>query len=866
MSKEEVLKYISENYELPEEGMQYLDDTEFCKEILGIEPSLMFDLPIEIQKKMTLIDSKYLEEADTNSLYEDKEFLRELIDSDNDVLLQLRGYPIEDEYIKNLSIEYIKGERIPAKGSKLEKMNTRKMYLASTKQVREDHDLALYLLSQDINYFPDIKDSSISENPQYIAQYIKKNPHRFASYSDKISSSLTQELVETVLKYDFQNYKLIDENNPLMEQFYKSIARIREIRPELKMDNPNLRYELLCDPDFINMDINIVNSLLEYDTGNVDKIIEIKNNGNFKYLLDYIEKYKSLYGNSLENIQNAISSFESVEQLLVDTNNFEGISIDDPRIKTIIATGNKFGINSLEDLSKYDEKVKAYYTSKIQEATEIEDIRKIYSEMLFNATSEELESFDEQYCNHNINEVEAYSKEKQIENPIDEEFKKRKKLYDALKDLQDIDELKKYFDTMPLTICDIEETQKKISSMYSKGYNAEMLDLTDDSLEHEDYQGIDVIKLNGQSFNLFIHRIFNFDFNMSSIANEIIENPHQWNLTEGSNTISTTLITDKKIAALFRPLQESSSTTLLKFDKKEKEDEYTRHVVEESRKILEGKKLKPIDENAVFYGFTETLSDGIIKMDSSDMMVEHGKGHLETNTSRCRMRSSEDLAYWTSADYWNEIVQNRKENDISKAEELRQQSGTDRIQPSCIICFDEKINEQSLLAARTHNIPIVMIDRQAYLDINNQKLEAAKSEFSKSLSEESLREIFYRQPYYKIVQDMPNLINDINSNGEVSLEDKKMSLQYLAYLGQHFIEQSSGYIIDVPVEEYNEKMQQYIQDIDRQLQGNEQTLVTMEDMKSAYTEIFATDRKRRYDAIKSDIRELSTKEGEIVHE
>ena len=113
MSKEEVLKYISENYELPEEGMQYLDDTEFCKEILGIEPSLMFDLPIEIQKKMTLIDSKYLEEADTNSLYEDKEFLRELIDSDNDVLLQLRGYPIEDEYIKNLSIEYIKGERIP---------------------------------------------------------------------------------------------------------------------------------------------------------------------------------------------------------------------------------------------------------------------------------------------------------------------------------------------------------------------------------------------------------------------------------------------------------------------------------------------------------------------------------------------------------------------------------------------------------------------------------------------------------------------------------------------------------------------------------------------------------------------------------
>lgn len=864
MNKEEILRYVSENYELPQEAMQYSNDTEFFIKILEIESSIMFDLPIEVQKKILLSNDKYLDEADTKSLFEDEQFAKTLVDKNNDILLKLRGLSIDNEYIKNLTISYIKGEKIPDKGSQLERANPRRIYVASIKEVRGDHELALYLIGQNIDYLPDIKDSTICDNPEYINEYVKKHPHTFSKYLDKISNSLTPEVIEAVLKYDFQNYTLIDKNNPLMEQFYKSIDRIKEVRPELKMDNPNLRYELLCDSHFINMDINIINSLLEYNTGNVDKIIEIKNNGNLEYLTKYIEQYNGLYGNNLENIQNAISSFEQMKQLLISTNNFDGISIDEAKLKTIIATGNKFGIENLEDLLNYNEKVKEYYANKLQEATSIEDIKKIYTERLFNASSEELEKFNEQYCNCNIDELDEYSKRNQLESPIDEDFKKRQGLYNSLKSIQDIDELRRYFDSMPLTICDIEETKKKISSMYSKCYNNEMINLEDETLERQDYQGVNVIKLNGQSFNICIHRIFNFDFDMNSIANAIINNPEQWNLTEGSNTVSTTLITDKKIAAIFRPLQKSKATPLISLDSKEKEEEYKKSVAEKSRQIYEGERLTEIDESAVFYGFTEIASGGIIKMDSSDMMVEHGKGHLETNSSHCRLRASEDLAYWTSPDYWNEVVQKRKETDVDKANRLRNKKGTDRMQPSCIICFDENINEQSLLAARTHNIPILMIDRQAYLDINKQRLEMARLDFSKSLSIQSIREIFYRQPYYKVVQDMPELINTIKSNSEVSLNDKKMSLEYLAYLGQHFIEQSSGYIIDVPVEEYNKKMQEYIQSIDRELL--EQDLVTMDDMKSAYTEISATDRKRRYEALKSDIRELNTKEGEKTHE
>ncbi len=866
MSKEEILEYVYANCELPQEALKYLTDIEFVIKMLEKESSIMMDLPIEIQKKVLLIDTKYIGDVfDVGELLKDKKFAKELIDKDNDVLLELRGISISDDYIKNLTISYIRGERIAKKGSRLEKAKQKNIYLSAIKEVREDHELAEYLIKQNINYLPYIEDSSIKNNPQYIIQYVKANPNSFLKYYKRNPNILTAEVLETVLKYDFQNYKLIDKENPLMEQFYKSIERIKEIRPELKMDNPNLRYELLMDPAFINMDINIINSLLEYNTGNVDKIIKIKEDGKLDYLMKYIEQYNRLYGNNLENIQNAIASFESIQELLINTNNFEGILIDESKIKTIISTGNKFDINTLDDLQEYDKKVKEYFFKKINQSTNLEEIKQIYAEMLFNTSSEELKKFDEEYCNCNINELQEYANKQYIDSPISEEFKRRYEIYNGIKNIQNIDELKKFFDSMPLTICDIEETKKKISKMYSEGYNNEMLNLDDSTLEHSEYEGVDVIRLNGQSFNICIHRIFNFDFNMNSIANEIINSPEQWNLIEGSNTISCVLSTDKKIAALFRPLQKSNATPLILLDTEEKEQEYNRKIREKSKKIYDGEVLEEIDDDAVFYGFTQIPTNGIIKMDSSDMMVEHGKGHLEVNSSHSRMRSSEDLAYWTAPDYWNEIVQKRKETDIDKSKELREQKGTDRMLPSCIVCFDGHINEKSLLAARIHKIPILMIDRQQYLYLNKQKLEMARQEFSRKLTPEAMKEIFYRQPYYDVVREMPNMISIIKNNQEVSLENKKIALEYLAYLGQHFIEQSSGYIIDVPVEEYNKKMQEYINDIDIELQGND-TLVTMEDMKNAYKEISASDRKKRYEQLKKDIRKVQSKESERINE
>ena len=58
MSQEEILEYVKENYELPQGAEQYLGDIDFVLEILKIESAIMFDLPLEIQKKVLLIDDK----------------------------------------------------------------------------------------------------------------------------------------------------------------------------------------------------------------------------------------------------------------------------------------------------------------------------------------------------------------------------------------------------------------------------------------------------------------------------------------------------------------------------------------------------------------------------------------------------------------------------------------------------------------------------------------------------------------------------------------------------------------------------------------------------------------------------------------
>ena len=116
-------------------------------------------------------------------------------------------------------------------------------------------------------------------------------------------------------------------------------------------------------------------------------------------------------------------------------------------------------------------------------------------EMLFNTSNEKIEEFIEEYCNNNIFELSDYAERNEKDNPINSDVKKRYELYNRINSIEDIEQLRTLFSSIPLTICDLDETKQKISQMYSEIYNDEMLDLEDDTIKQSEYKGVKVLKL-----------------------------------------------------------------------------------------------------------------------------------------------------------------------------------------------------------------------------------------------------------------------------------------------------------------------------------------------------------------------------------
>lgn len=823
-SREELLQSIKNSGTLPEDFLEteYANDIEFCKEICKTNTILFSFLPISMQKELILQDGNYLSMADYE-IFDDQDFINDVVSKNHDVLLitAVSQNVYGNEYINNLYTGYLNGELIPAKDSRLEQAGIVEIYKRATQDVRNDEELLRSIMEENPEVFrfttgklknnKEIADSAIrlenknfsyagkniQADPENALIYLRENPQMFSKYGTPIFDKMDDGMINLVLKADINNYKYLQGSSletETMRKFDSSVQRIQGFRPEFTLNNPNLRYELLLDENFINMNPEIINSLLEYDTGSIDTLIKLSHNGKLESVLEYIENYRTAYGNDMTSIIKAIDSFEAVEPTLESVKE-QNLEMSDPRVKMLIDTKNKFG---MMDLENFDEKVREYYRNKLANVSDITEARNIYSEMLLNRSTEEVKKFVEEYCDFRVEGVNKYAKENDLEEPIGKEVQDRLKLLEQISKIEDIDELKKSVEELPVVLENLGDTESRIASMYSKIYNSQMLDLSKTSLEREKIDGVDVIHLNGQPFQMLIHRLYNFDFSMTSIANEIIENPEKWNLLEGTTSISSTLITDKKIAALFGEIKKSP---------------YAKLRILDPDVPLEPKseELREIDQNAVFYGFTEIQDNSIEKMDSTDMMVEHGKGKIDTKTSNSRFRGPEDLAYWTQDDYWNEVAIKRRQTDFDMAGNMDKS----KQQPTCIVCFDDRINEKSMLAAQRHNIPVVMVDRRKYIDLNQEILDEKLKDFKETLSTEDLKEIFYREKYDKLSQDtVPQIIDCIKGNDERSPEEKGKTLAYLRYLSQHFVEQSSGYVGSVPAENYNEIMQDNIVEID----------------------------------------------------
>lgn len=820
MDKVQIIDYIKNNYEIPQNISIDYSDISFCFEILNYDGFFINNMPIDIIEKIIIQDYSYLFHLSNEKLdiiFNDRSFVLNLVNIKFDALSKLRNLDINSELLKNILISYIKGEYSIPENSKIIR-NKKTLFLYAIKSVQEDYDLCMYLINEDIKFLPYIKNEQIRNNKEFIYKYLLTTPSSFKEYSSVLDDILNDELLEKIIKNKFDNYKFLNPNNEYMMKFYDKFEYLKKIKPGLTLDNPNLRCELLLDDYITSLNPCILKSILQYNNDSIDRLIKENENGNLEYLVRYIELYNKLFDNTLENIQYAIKSFDTMRDLFINICN-SNIEIEEDKLKNIILNNNIFNINTLDDLKSYDTFVSSYYMNMISSSNTIEDIKNICTKMLFNCLYDEFLQFYKDYLNNDIISFEKYCIENNAITFNIEELKNRISIFNAINNITNINKLKEVGNQMPLTVLNINDVKSKIAESYSITYNNSFLDVNNVSSSiYKD--GVKILNLEGQDFKLLIHRIFNFNFNMDALTQQLINEPKKWNELEGATTISATLISDKKIAGVFSELKTSSSSGWIGLETPEALDLNQKNKLEYESKILNGEILKEIDPTAVFYGFTEILPSSLIKVKPSDMMVEHGKGKLNIKSSNCYMMSPDDLAYWTSLTSWNEVALKRNITSLDEARDYIDRFGNDRLQPTCIVCFDNVINEESMLTARTFDIPIVNIDRKKYLQKNNDEIKDNITGFGNTYDSALIKKMFYSLSYEKLVNFIPLLIDSINNNN--MLEETKKSELYNVIQSQiqYFINHSvDGYILNIPISDYNNKMVGFLEQINTFLKG-----------------------------------------------
>lgn len=173
MDKSEILKYAEENYELPPIPEEYLTDMDFVADILDIDPMFMESFPLEVQKKVIILDEKYAEYADIDGIFVSEEVIKDCIGKNPDLLLRLKGSKVQSDFLKEQFNGYIRGEIIPEEGSRLSKVGPGAIYGMAPKYIADDIELATYLVEKDINNYKRIRIPEIRDRKERYEAMLK---------------------------------------------------------------------------------------------------------------------------------------------------------------------------------------------------------------------------------------------------------------------------------------------------------------------------------------------------------------------------------------------------------------------------------------------------------------------------------------------------------------------------------------------------------------------------------------------------------------------------------------------------------------------------------------------------------------------
>lgn len=224
------------------------------------------------------------------------------------------------------------------------------------------------------------------------------------------------------------------------------------------------------------------------------------------------------------------------------------------------------------------------------------------------------------------------------------------------------------------------ENQKDIKKYQVKGVDGKecKVDITGKPISPDDV--IDVYELDKEPFELLVHAINpgeTPDVKFVDIGESLYENPSVWNGFDGATTLSTSLITDKHI--------EMFGAVLDNF------------------------------KNKLYYGFNHVADDSVFHAVPRDAGTAHGGGVVfPDNAYDYSALPSKTISNGYKGVY-NEVVLRRKSNT-----ETNDFDG--KIQPTCILCFDGTMSEESRRAAQYFRVPIYMINRKQYLKTKEEKM------------------------------------------------------------------------------------------------------------------------------------------------
>ena len=224
------------------------------------------------------------------------------------------------------------------------------------------------------------------------------------------------------------------------------------------------------------------------------------------------------------------------------------------------------------------------------------------------------------------------------------------------------------------------ENQKDIKKYQVKGVDGKecKVDITGKPISPDDV--IDVYELDKEPFELLVHAINpgeTPDVKFVDIGESLYENPSVWNGFDGATSLSTSLITDKHI--------EMFGAVLDNF------------------------------KNKLYYGFNHVADDSVFHTVPRDAGTEHGGGVVfPDNAYDYSALPSKTISNGYKGVY-NEVVLGRKSNT-----ETNDFDG--KIQPTCILCFDGTMSEESRRAAQYFRVPIYMINRKQYLKTKEEKM------------------------------------------------------------------------------------------------------------------------------------------------